>query len=195
MKTYKSILNSYLFGCSLVIATACAAIFLDILEPYRVAFASTLGLPEEFLRIFIGVASLLLVLSLVSKLHTKLTQPLKALADECVAGSLKTETGESSTRELRLIRDYNRQIQDRATRRAEQISRMEAEIFATRKERDRSLRKIEEFEDLIASYGRIRKELSYDNTILRRENTELGEEVKSLQNQLRSSPARFIANR
>ncbi len=137
-------------------------------------------MPPEYFWILGSVITLVILSLLLSALHARLTKPIKDLCNQCKLG-LVTETFASKQfSEVKTIREYIRLTQDRAETRAGQIEKMETELFSTRKERDRSFRKVEEFEDLVASYVRIRAELNIDNSSLRRENQRLNEQIDAL---------------
>ncbi|EDY83520.1 hypothetical protein VDG1235_3147 [Verrucomicrobiia bacterium DG1235] len=179
MKTFKSTLNRYLLTCLLIVAGSITVLSIESLSPYREALAAVLGLPSEHIWILGGTISIVALVLLFKHLHTQLTEPLENISSQCAHGNLDELYSSSQTREIRIIREYIRQNQERAEQRAAQITRMENELYATRKERDKSFSKLEEYEDLVSNYGRIRKELSEDNTKLRHENLSLKEQVET----------------
>ncbi len=157
---------------------------LNTLAPYRAALSTTLGLAENQLWVLATPLAISTLLALSIRVREKLSQPLETFSEQCSLGSVAIESNQTQPRELRVIRAFMRLCQDRAQERAYEISKMEEELFATRKANERKLRKIEELEDLIASYGRIRKELNYDISMLRQENRDQDIKIKSLQDEL-----------
>ncbi len=190
MKTYRSTFNSYFIYCSLVIAATLTSMMLSSLAPYRAALSTTLGLAENQLWILVAPLAISTLLALSIRLRAKLSEPLETFSEQCSLGSVAIESNQTQSRELRIIRSFMRLCQDRAQERAQQVSKMEEELFATRKTNERKLRKIEELEDLIASYGRIRKELNYDISLLRQENRDQDLKIRSLQDELSDLRAR-----
>lgn len=169
MKTCRSTLNHHLLACLAIVLVTFLFLNLDVMQPWREALGQTLGLPEKHLWILGCSISGILLTLLFTRTHGRLTAPFKSIADQCREGKLAPSLLSEQTREARIIRDYIYQIQDRADNRAIQLQEIEAELKNLRKERARNQRSIEEFEDLIAAYARIRSELTYDNALLRRE--------------------------
>ncbi|MBK1877775.1 hypothetical protein [Pelagicoccus mobilis] len=183
MKTCQSTLNRYLFVSLLTLLTTFAFLNVEALQPLRIALSSTLGLPTELLWLLASVVNAVVLIVLFKQLHLQLTKPIKHIADQCLEGQVTDLPGSNPLRETRIIREFIRKTQDRAEHRREQISSIEAELAELRKERARSGRKLEELEDLVAAYARIRSELTYDNTNLRRELKDLGAKLSDPQPQ------------
>lgn len=178
---------------------AAVLVFLPQLDSFRASVSENLALPPAYLAVGVFAASFAIILVLAQKLHHTLTKPIKEIADACASGQLVIPRSAAQTREIRIIKEYLRQVQDRADNRAEQIQRMERELIATRRERDRSFRRLEEYEDLLASYKRIYSELDIDNKALRKELSELHakneilrQEIKGLKKQQGSLSLEFL---
>lgn len=162
-------------------------------------FREPLSLDPLVFALIVFAVAIVFIALLARTLHRKLTKPIREVANSCASGHLPALNSPALTREIRIITEYLRQIQDRADSRADQIQRMERELIATRRERDRSFRKLEEYEDLLASYNRIRSELDIDNRSLRKEAKELHlqnevyrQEAKSLRKHSETLPTEFL---
>lgn len=184
VKTFKSTLNRHLFAGLTLVLSNLVVFNLTSLQPYRSAVATTLHLPAYHLWILGAALSSIIFLLIVRHLHAQLSETLETVSNQCANGHLATSTITPATREIRIIRDYIRQCQERVDQRAAQIKRMETDIYATREERDLALDRIGEAEDLLASYLRIREELNLDNTKLRHEILDLREQIDALEQQL-----------
>lgn len=186
MKTYRSTVNRFLLYALALISAAIVLTTLPQLQPYRASISSALGMPVQYFAPLVYTIAMITIALMAGNLHGRLSKPIREIADQCASGQLANPRSNSSTRETRVIKEYIRQIQDRADQRADQIQRMETEIIATRRERDRAFRKLEEYEDLLASYNRIRTELEIDNKAYRKDNQALNENVDALRQELRS---------
>src|SRR5690606_27075177 len=82
-------------------------------------------------------------------------------------------------REEKIIRDYFHQQFDRSKSMANKLEQLETELLATSRERDRSVKKREEAEDLAANFARIRQELSIDIATLKSEKQSLTEALEA----------------
>ncbi len=180
MKTYKSTLNRYFVSCAFVLALTVAAVAIPALSPFRSAISTSLGLTESQFWILFAPLSFCALLILSLRVRTNLSEPIESFAEQCSLGNLSTDPSQILPRELRIVRNYLHQSHERANDRAHQISQMEEELHKTRKASERSIRKIEELEDIISSYSRIRKELSYDISLLRQENKNQNAKIQSL---------------
>ncbi|MDQ8181178.1 hypothetical protein [Pelagicoccus sp. SDUM812005] len=184
MKTYRSTINAHFLACAIVIAVTLTGMLLPALAPYREALSATLGLAPKQLWILVAPLSLSLLFALSLQLKNKLCSPTQSLSEQCALGTVAHDTAYGQLKELRIIRDFVCLTQDRANARAEQISRMEQELYSARKNAERHLRKVEELEDLVTSYGRIRNELNYDLSLLRQENRNQSSRIAALEREL-----------
>ncbi|MBD5780819.1 hypothetical protein IEN85_15065 [Pelagicoccus sp. NFK12] len=184
VKTYRSTVNAYLLASALVVTATLLGMLLEPLRPYRDALSNTLGLPPQLLWILVAPVSLSLLFALTVQLKKKLCAPAQSLSEQCALGAVAPDTAYGQLKELRIIRDFVCLTQERANNRADQISRMEEELHTARKTVERHLRKIEELEDLVHSYGRIRNELNYDLGLLRQENRNQVHRIAALEREL-----------
>lgn len=184
MKTYKSTLNAYFFASVLTLLGPAAWLGIDAYYPFREALSSQLRISSLPLDAAIaGVAFAILVILSV-RLRTKLSQPIEKIADQCSEGRLEISSDRSQTRELRIIRDFILKNQERAEHRASLLTRLESSLSTSKKDYERSARKVEELEDLISSYGRIRSELNYEIELLRQENGKQAAKIEALEQKL-----------
>lgn len=179
VKTCQSTLNRYLFASLTIILATSLFVSLELLQPWREALGQTLGFPEKYLWILGLVISGVALILLHKQVHNRLTLPFKCLAEQCRDGKLTPSFGSEQTKEARIVRDFILQVQGRADHRAIQLKSIESELKTLRAEGARSQRSIEELQDLVAAYSRIRSELTYDNTVLRREIKQLETELQS----------------
>ncbi len=186
VKTYRSTVNAYVLSSSVVIATTLLGMLLAPLAPHREALSNTLGLASNQLWILVAPLSLSILLALSLRLKHKLCAPLKSLSEQCALGAVAPDTAYGQLRELRIIRDFICLTQERANTRADQISRLEEELHQSRKRSEKSQRKVEELEDLLNSYGRIRNELNYDLSLLRQENRNQDAKILAMERELAS---------
>lgn len=184
MKTYKSTLNAYHFACILVLLGPIAWIGADAYTPYREALSSRLGTSSLALDAAVAGVALAILIILSTRMRARLAQPIEKLAEQCSEGRLEISSNRFQARELRIIRDYILKTQERAEHRAHLVTRLENSLSASKKDTERNARKMEELEDLIASYGRIRTELSYEIDILRQENSKQTAKIEALQQKL-----------
>lgn len=184
MKTYKSTLKAYYFASILVLLGPIAWIGIDAYNPFREALSSRLGIGSLPLDAAVAGAALTILLALSLRLSAKLGAPIEKLAAQCSEGRLEITSNGSQARELRIIRDFILKNQERAEHRARLLTRLESNLSTSKKDCERSARKVEELEDLIASYGRIRSELNYEIEILRQENSKQAAKIEALQQTL-----------